>query len=277
MQPAFRVRRLDLYRQFDRLLREPMEEYLAGVVRRLARAASVGVASTLVDAREVNAALSELVASTNDIMVMATRGRTVFGRALAGNRLDAILQRRQAPILCVRGYSCPVDLTARPSLRHALVPLDGSSKSADILRPLTTLSKLTGGRQTLLRVVQSAGAAACGHGSSGPKAGDGKDSPHTCLEKLANAWRHELPLVRTSVVWSDDSPARAMLAEAEAKEVDFIASATRPHSRLSRLLRPGIFDRLIQRATVPILVVKRTDQGIGSATEVEPACDAGTC
>ena len=39
MQPAFHERRMKLYREFDLLLREPMEEYVAEMMRRIARTA----------------------------------------------------------------------------------------------------------------------------------------------------------------------------------------------------------------------------------------------
>ena len=167
MQPAFHARRLELYGEFDRLLREPMEEYIVDVVRRLARASAVTVTPTVVDGRHVTDELPDLVASTSDIVVMATRGRNFVSRTVFGSALDAVVQRREAPILHVRGYSSPVDLTARPSLRHALVPLDGSPDSADVLRPVVALSRLTDGRQTLFRAVQSDGLFSCGDGSAG--------------------------------------------------------------------------------------------------------------
>ena len=260
VQPDFHARRLELYREFDRLLREPMEEYIADVVRRLAGASAVPVTLTVVDGRDITEELSELVASTSDIVVMATRGRNFVSRNVIGSAFDAVVQRRQVPILHVRGYSSPADLTARPALRHALVPLDGSSDSADALGPVATLSKLTAGRQTLFRVVQSKALFSCGDGRTCEDARELANSPAAYLDDIARVWRHELPHVRTSVVWSDASPASAILREVEEQEVDFIAMATRPRGRLSRLFRPGVFDRLIRRARTPILVVKQHNE-----------------
>jgi nucleotide-binding universal stress UspA family protein len=259
MQPAFHERRLALYREFDRLLREPVEEYMAGVVRRIARASTVTVTPTVVNGRHIADHLSDLVASTSDIVVMATRRRNCVSRLLRGSALDAVVHRREAPILHVRGYSCPVDFTARPSLRHALVPLDGSPESEDVLRPVSALSKLTDGRQTLLRVVQSSGLFSCGDGRSSEEARELTNSPVAYLDALAKEWRSKLPRVLTSVAWSDASLTRAILAEVDEQEVDFIAMTTRARSRLSRLFRPSVFDRLVRRARTPILVVKQRD------------------
>jgi nucleotide-binding universal stress UspA family protein len=259
MQPAFHERRMKLYREFDLLLREPMEEYVAEMMRRIARASAVTVTPTIVDGRHTAEHLSELVSSTSDIVVMATRGRNVVSRWLRGSALDSIVQRREAPILHVRGYSCPVDLTARPALRHALVPLDGSRDSEEVLRPVSALSKLTGGRQTLLRVVQSSGMFSCGDGSCPEGRHELTDSPVAYLDTLAKEWRSKLPHVRTSFTWSDDSLTRAILTEVDEQEVDFIAMTTRVRGRLSRLFRPGVFDRLVRRARTPILVVQQRD------------------
>jgi nucleotide-binding universal stress UspA family protein len=257
MQPAFHGRRLELYREFDRLLREPMEEYMADVTRRLGRATSVPVSPMLVDRRHVAESLAELVASSADIVVMATRGRNVVSRALVGSALDAVLQRREAPILHVRGYSCPVDFTARPALRHALVSLDVTSESENVLRSLAAISKLTDSRQTLLRVVESSGLFSLDDETQRDGARELRDNPVAQLDDVADAWRSELPRLRTSVVWSDGGLVHEILRQGEEQGADFIAMATRPRGRLSRLLRPGVFDRLIRRARLPILVAKQ--------------------
>lgn len=257
MQPALHEQRLQHYREFDRLLREPMEEYVAEMMRRIARASSVTVIPTIMDGRRASDHLSELVSATSDIVVIATRGRNVVSRFLRGSALNAIVQRRESPILHVRGYSCPVDLTARPALGHALVPLDGSRGSEDVLRPLSALSKLTDGRQTLLRVVQSSGVFSCGDGSGPVGIRALTNSPVAYLDSLAKQWRSKLLHVRTSVTWGDASLDRAILTEVDERDVDFIAMTTRVRGRLSRLFRPGVFDRLVRRSRIPILVVQQ--------------------
>jgi nucleotide-binding universal stress UspA family protein len=261
MHPAFHSRRLRQYTEFDRLLREPMEEYLADVARRVARASEVPLTPTIVDVHDATNGLSDFVASTSDLVVMATRGRNFVSRFLIGSALDAVIQRRETPILHVRGYSCPVDLTARPSLRHALVPIDDAPDSADVLPSVAALNALTPGRQTLLRVLQSDGLFPSGDRRAGQDAGKLRDSSVAWLDDIAKTWRGELPRMRTSVVWSEASPADAILTEVEKHEVDFIAMTTRCRGTMRRLLRPGVFDRLVRRAGTPILVVKQHDDG----------------
>jgi nucleotide-binding universal stress UspA family protein len=259
MQPAFHGRRRQLYREFDRLLRQPMEEYLADVARRIARASPAFVTPMVVDGRQVYRTLPDIVESGSGLVVMATRGRSAIGRMLVGRVSDAVIQRTSAPVLHVRGYNGRVDLTARPPLRHALVALDGSPQSACVLPPVAALGKLTGGPQTLLRVVPPEGALLGGNRSwstfHGP--GEQNDRPVVQLTRLAESWRTRLPQARTSVVWSETTPSREILAQAHEVEADFIAVATRSRARLTRLLRPGVLDHLIRRAEIPVLVVKQ--------------------
>jgi nucleotide-binding universal stress UspA family protein len=87
--------------------------------------------------------------------------------------------------------------------------------------------------------------------------GELQDNPVAQLDEVAGAWRADFPHLQTSVVWSDDGLVSEILKQGEEQEADFIAMATRPRGRLSRLLRPGVFDRLIRRARLPILVAKQ--------------------
>jgi nucleotide-binding universal stress UspA family protein len=263
MQLAFHPRRLQPFPEYDRLLREPMDKYIADVARRVARCSETPVTQTVVDVHDSTEGLADLVASTSDLVVMATRGRTMLSRTLLGSKLDAVVQRRAAPTLHVRGYACPVDLSARPSFRHALVPLDGTSESEDVLSSVAALSKLAGGRETLLRVVRSNESFVRGEISREDVREFSKNSANY-LEVVASAWSRRLPRMQRSVVWSDASPAREILAEAAKREVDYIAMSTRPRGRLKRLFRPGVFDRLIRQTQTPILVVKQ-DGDVASA------------
>jgi nucleotide-binding universal stress UspA family protein len=238
-----------------------MEEYIADVARRVTRASEVPVTPTVVDVHDATNGLSDFVASTSDLVVMGTRGRNFVSRFLMGSALDAVIQRREAPILHVRGYSCPVDLTARPLLRHALVPIDDAPDSADVLQSVAALNELTPSRQTLLRIVQSDGLFPSSDRRAGQDAGKLRNSSVAWLDDIAKTWREELPRMRTSVVWSQASPADAILTEVEKHEVDFIAMTTRCRGTMRRLLRPGVFDRLVRRAGTPILVVKQHDDG----------------
>lgn len=252
-------------RDASRLNRRSAPSYLDLVARRIARTSKVDLRLTRVYGPSATEALSELLASTTDLAVMATRRRHVAARVLLDSPLDAVIQRRTAPILHVPGYAGPVDLTARPSLQHALIPLDGDYDGADLLQPAAALSRLADGRQTLLRIVESPGLFSCGNGCFDDGASELENNAAARLEQIAAAWRKDLPRVRTSVVWNDDEPAHAILQQAQECDADFIAVAARPRRRISRLIRPGVSDRLIRRSQIPLLIVKRPGYDLHSA------------
>jgi nucleotide-binding universal stress UspA family protein len=257
MEPRFHSRRLDLYDHTDRLLRRPMEDYMTRIARQIARASSVGVAVSMVDEREVNAGLLTLAGNSDDFVVMATRGRSHLWRALVGSSLDSLLSIRQATVLHVPGYKCPVNFTARPSMRHALVPLDGTLGSEQIVRHVARLNKLVDGRGTLLRVIHSTERSAGLDGSTRDLPPELKRTSRGGPREAVNLWKPELPSMRTSIVWSHYSAAQEILSQAIEREADYVAIATRDRGRLSRLLRPGVLDYLVRRLRIPILVAKQ--------------------
>jgi nucleotide-binding universal stress UspA family protein len=241
-----------------------MEHYIAEVVRRIRRVSGVKIRPTVVDGFHIANDLSHLVAETSDIVVMATRRRTFVSRTLLGSTLDSVLERRTAPVLHVPGYSCPVDLTARPFLRHALVPLDEISDSSEVIPFVTALNKLATGRQTLLRVLRSKGLFTRGDVSGQENESELMARSTAYLEEVARPWRHALPRARSRVVWTDASIAKAILKEAQEQDADCIVMTTRPRGRLKRLVSAGVFDRLIRKAHMPILVVKQRGEVDGA-------------
>jgi hypothetical protein len=55
------------------------------------------------------------------------------------------MRRLTAPLLLVRGYDAPVDLTGDPAPRHVLIPLDGSEAAEQVLGPALDLGALIAG------------------------------------------------------------------------------------------------------------------------------------
>lgn len=246
MDQEFHGHRANLYRDFDELLREPNEQYLADVMHRLTRAGAHSLKPMLLEGRETAETLAELTESV-DMTVMATRRRNRLGRFLFGSVSQTVLRNASKPLLLVRGYNCPVDLTARPLLSHALAPLDGSPGSEEILPAIASLSRVTGGKQTLLRVIPEARPFSLL-----------KKAPRALvdLKDVAKRWESDLPKLKTSLVWSDTMVNREVLKQAAERNADFVGVATRGGD-LSRIFRPGLADYLIRHAKVPLLIVKQ--------------------
>lgn len=168
-----------------------------------------------------------------DLIAMTTRARGLVSRVGLGSVADELVRRSHVPVLLVP----PADAAA--TLTHLLVPLDGSAPSEQILAPALDLARLLGARVTLMRVVS-------------PKA-DTEAESFAYLEGVAAASRDDDLSIETYVVVARN-PGDAILEAATLLEVDAIALATRGVGGLKRLVLGSVADKLVQAATLPILV-----------------------
>lgn len=254
--PAHR-RRARLYVDFDDLLRQPMEEYLSDLARRLARTSSASVAPLWLDGREIDESLAAM-AQTADLVIMATRRRSFASRLLLGSISHEVIGRRPAPTLLVPGYDSPADLTGRPPLRRALVPLDGSKGSEQILKPLEKLSSDSSSEQILLRVTDNDRMCDAWDARSYSQWSDFRNGPLAQVREVASKWKDSFPNARSSVVWSDTSAARTISQQARELGVDYIALATRRRGALRQFIKPGVMGHLVRSGTWPLLVVQQS-------------------
>lgn len=263
LDPSYYGRSRELYSDYEKLLKQPKQEYMADIMRRVAKISSVPVTPLLLDGRRISESLCKTVNAEADLVVMATRGRSPIGRLLWGSVADTLLQEASVPLLLVRGYRSPVDLTGAPSMLRILVSLDGSAGGEDILRPVAEIGRVTQGEQTLLRVLPFTGYSPMqqNHFSLANHAAQQQDEALDELEQLVNKSKVQLPRAQTKVVWSAESPGEEILSYAKRHDVDLIAVATRKRSPLKRLLSTGVADYLIRRAGVPVLVVKPDSEG----------------
>lgn len=246
MNEGFHGRRANLYGDFDRLLRAPNEEYLADVMDRLHRAGARNVTPLLLEGRDVAESLAGLSA-TADLTVMATPRRSWLSRLLLGSVSKSLLQNVTKPLLIVRGYKYPVDLTARPLINHALAPVDGSPVAEEVLSVLAALGRASNGTQTLLRVIPEERAFSMF---------DKVPKVLVDLKDVVRRWKNRLPKLKTSVVWSDTRPEREVLRQVFEQKADFIGVATREGKPITAL-RPGLVGYLLRHANVPLLIVRQ--------------------
>jgi nucleotide-binding universal stress UspA family protein len=240
--------------------------YLDAVVRRLQPIAGpdMTLSSALLEGT-VPEALQEHVAATGaDLVVMTTHGRGPLARAWLGSVADALIRRLSIPLLLVRPEEIPGDPAAAPSLRHVLIPLDGSPFAEDILEPAVSLGGVQGAEYTLLRVIApmipwncTGYPAAAGyedvldqltklHAEERAEAG-------AYLEHVAAGLRERGLHVQTRVA-CHDQPAVAILDEAKAHPDGFVALATHGRSGLPRLFLGSVADKVLRGSTVPVLV-----------------------
>jgi nucleotide-binding universal stress UspA family protein len=259
-RPTLSADSLSIYHDgyIDHQLKFRQLAYLDDLSRRLAATTSVPVLVELAQGREVAESLCAAGADA-DLVVMATHGRGPLGRFWFGSVADAVVRRADVPVLLVRGYDAPVDLTGDPLLRHVLISLDGSEFAERILQPAFALGTLTGAAHTLLRVAPFAREDSALRRGGGERRDhvDGRDAKERAyVRELAECLRGRTRRVRSRHVLDSRPTSKAIVDFARGHEVDLVALATRGRWGLSRLFRAGIADRVIRDATMPVLVFR---------------------
>jgi nucleotide-binding universal stress UspA family protein len=218
-------------------------DYLHNVARRIARIDIVPVETVLLDGENI---VDSLVrgASGADLMVLASRRRSLASRLWWNSTFDRLRRKLPIPVHLTQGYSSPVDLTADPMPRHILVPLDGSILARSILQHATDLTGLEGATLTLLNVQN-------GDWSRGFFE---HTNPRDYLLSAVDSLKFVAPSVEAYIITTQRSPAQAIAEFAEQNDVDLIALATRGDHGLSRLMRGSITDTLARRTRLPIVV-----------------------
>ncbi len=268
-EPVHR-RRIHLSVDFDDHLRKPMEDYLSGLTRRLARVSSASVAPLWLDGREIGESLVA-IAESSDLVVMAARRRSFASRLLLGSVSDRLSRSMSTPALLIRGHRRPVDLTGRPALRRALVPLDGSKGSEQVLKSLARLASDPSSEQILLRVTNDDRMCDAWETSRYSTWSEFENGPLAQVQDVANKWKAVFPNVRPSVVWSDALAAKAISQQARELEADVLALAVRPRGLLRRTFKPGVFGYLLQQGEWPLLVVRQGQTGTCQRQQRSPA------
>jgi nucleotide-binding universal stress UspA family protein len=262
LEPIILRERIQHHSGLDAWLRRRQQEYLDGLIRRLARVTTVPVRPIFMEGCEITASLEAAARSGADLIVMASHGRGPLARLWCGNIADGLMRRLSIPLLLVRGYEAPADLAGDPLMRHVLVPLDGSELAERVLEPAVALGTLMGADHTLLHVAPLVTDSSVGYGggSRRPPGSRRQAEMWTYLRRVADRPGARTLRVHPRVVLDEQPTAASNLRYARAHDVDLIALATRGRGGLSRLLRGGVADRVARGASVPVLVFRPADE-----------------
>lgn len=195
------------------------------------------------------------VSDSMDLVVTACR-RSAVGRMLFGSVSDRLLQTASAPLLIVRGSIPPSDLHWSPPLRRVLVPLVGHEAQHKVLETVAEIGRIASGSQTLLRILPIETDSVASDGQEAPR------HPATALSMLRDAERDlreaagYLPNPRTRLVYSSMRLENAVSPTAIANGFDLVALSTRARNGLRRLVRPDVYDDLLRRTSLPLLVLR---------------------
>lgn len=213
-----------------------------------------------------------------DLIAMSTHGRGGIGRFLLGSVADRVAKHAVAPVLLVRVSDAEPEPTAPASVQRILVPLDGSELAASVLPHVQTLAQCTGAEVVLLRVVPHAPDPAGSDVdllmaglSTGSKAAqplpilDSDNAEQTESAHQQATAREYLSAtadsvshwgVRVQPLMQIGHPAETIIDMARSVHADLIAMATHGRGGLRRFLTGSVADRVLQHASVPVLLVR---------------------
>ena len=249
---TFTERSLSFEETIGRHRQQLMRDYLEACSRRL----SYDHTEVLWEALRGSRAAADLasLAGRDTLVVVATRHLGPLGWFQFGSVSERFLSLGASPILFVKGYRWPVDLSAPWRLRRVLTFLDGSPDGEEILSSAASLAKSISARHTLFRVVPTM-----------PYAGipwkEKVDDATAYLNCLANQLRRidgQSEELATEIRSSDAPLAQVILTNAQQTESDVIAIAARQRSGLAKLLRSDPARYLVQHSRIPILVTRST-------------------
>jgi len=130
---------------------EYFSEYLAGVRARLGGGDRVAV--EIVQGPAAPAILDAVAKLEARMLVIATHGRSGFGRWLYGSTAGRVLRDSPIPVVGVGPQALRSGRT-EVRFRHLMVPLDGSSLAESALPVTQALATSAGARVSLVRAVQ---------------------------------------------------------------------------------------------------------------------------
>jgi nucleotide-binding universal stress UspA family protein len=190
-----------------------------------------------------------------DLIVMATHGRGPLSRFGPGSVAEELIRRAPMPVLLVRPGPKAPGMIPEPVQENILIPLDGSTLAEQVLEPALDLARLMEARCTLVRVIAPRSAAG-GRTSNGPP---DRTAAEAYLERVgARVREHGLEL-HTRVVVARHA-AEAILEEAKRGPADLIALATHGRGGIRRMLLGSVADKVLQGATLPVLVFRPPDK-----------------
>jgi nucleotide-binding universal stress UspA family protein len=230
--------------------------YLSHVARRIEKAYSLHVIPTLIEADDIWDSLSYISNVSADLVVMATHGRGRIGSWFWDSAANRLINRAAVPHLLVKGDDTQIDFTMSPTLKHVLVPLDGSRAAEGALSKAAALADVSNSVCTLLRVVPTEGTPSGGTDTADSRAATAFDFAVASryLETAARSLIEYEGTISASVIGMEKSIAATILAQSEKLDVDLVALTSRPRSSLARLLRPSMAERLLHKGSVPVLV-----------------------
>jgi nucleotide-binding universal stress UspA family protein len=231
------------------------EHYLHAIVEQMGKNGVVAEAVVAVG-DPATVLLEEAQLGDAEMIFLSTHGRSGLGRWIYGSVADAVMRRANVPVLLVPPacrLNWPRDRTPR-----ILVPLDGSLLAREALDPAAHLALTLGAELMLLRVIEPLVYAYVATSDMTPYiVRDLEIEAVTARAELADVaaeLRARGLVVHERVLHDEVAPTIAGIAQED--RVDLIVIASHGTGGVTRLLLGSVATGVVQRASVPILVVR---------------------
>jgi nucleotide-binding universal stress UspA family protein len=209
------------------------------------------------------------------LIVMSTHGRSGLGRWLYGSVTDGVLRQTTTPVLLVPPHADQPLPTDRPL--RLLVPLDGSELAQEATLTAEVLAETVDAEIVLLRVVEPPAYPLYGDGYAyipfDPDAQLAEAKQY--IQEEAN--RLQAAGKRVTVRALVGQPSTMVAQVAHDEDVDIIMMATHGRGGLTRLVLGSVATATLQRAQVPVLLVRPSAVREGDDTSrLAPAAEDET-
>ena len=238
--------------------RKREQAYLEDIPARMGAEADLKLVPVVLDGPIAQALADYVSPNEIDLVVMTTHGRGGFTRLWLGSVAYTLANQITVPLLLIRPDETPPELTARRTLHHFLMPLDGSPLAEEALEPTLELAKLMQADCTLLHIVEplqligySPTATAVNLEANVTESL--RQDAEQYLGELAQRLQDSGVPIHTKVV-IDTQPAAGIVRVAGESGGDVIAMATHGRGGLSRMLIGSVTDKVVRSAEIPILV-----------------------
>jgi nucleotide-binding universal stress UspA family protein/predicted transcriptional regulator len=248
----------EAYEQILTAERESAAAYLEEVRQRLQ---TVGLsAETSVRVGDTVESLLDLADETEPYaIIMATHGRGGLKRLALGSVAEGVIQRATVPVLLIRARAAQPAM--EPSLRHLLVPLDGSPLAE---RALDVAAEIAPNDAELALVTVRARSCRAVEGGEGIAMVEDTETTRRAvrqaeeyLTRVAESLDRTRWSVRTGVrvSASENENADEILGAARAQPTDLIVMSTHGLTGPARWFLGSVADRVVRNSEQPVLLI----------------------
>jgi nucleotide-binding universal stress UspA family protein len=250
--------------------RSQAEDYLTNTAKSFIQT-GLKVVCTVREGDAASSIVDEAEKVTETIIAMSTHGRSGITRWVLGSVAGKVLHATQKPLLLVRSDE-EVGTIQNAEFKNVIVPLDGSPEAEQILPHVIALAKSLHLHVTTVRSTPSEGdyqryMEYHYEVGPGPVVAKVYDGPYEEFAKGVDAkamdYLHGVGqrLRRDGVTWVQEQLLHGGAADAigdvaQQKPATLVAMSTHGRSGLGRWILGSVTDRVIQRSTTPVLVVR---------------------